>query len=44
VDCEARLEQLEARFHEVADKRGYEAATEWWEKRWQVYYERCLAP
>jgi len=44
VDCETRLEQLEARFYEVADKRGYEAATEWWEKRWQTYYERCLAP
>jgi hypothetical protein len=44
VDCDTRLEKLEARFREIEEQRGYDAATEWWQKRWRVYYERCLAP
>jgi hypothetical protein len=44
ADCETRLERIEAKFREIEEKRGWEAAAEWWEKRWQRYYERCLAP
>jgi len=40
--CETRLERIEARFYEIADRRGYEAATQWWETRWQRYHERCV--
>jgi hypothetical protein len=42
--CEQRLDRLEARFYEIAEKRGYEYATEWWEGAWQRYYERCELP
>lgn len=42
ANCDARLERLEAKFREVEERRGYEAATEWWEVRWQKYYERCV--
>ena len=34
----------EQRFREIEEKRGYEAAVKWWEKAWERYYERCLAP
>ena len=44
LDCDARLERLETRFREVEERRGYEAATKWWERHWKAYYERCLAP
>ena len=44
ANCDERLEQLEARFYEIEAKRGYEAAVKWWEHRWPIYYERCLAP
>ena len=30
ADCEARLQPPEAQFHEMAERRGYEAASEWW--------------
>ena len=44
ANCDERLEQLEERFREIEAKRGYDAATKWWERRWHIYYERCLAP
>ena len=44
ADCDTRLEQLEARFRVIEERRGYEAATAWWQVRWQVYYKRCLQP
>ena len=44
ADCDERLERLEAKFYVIEERRGYEAATEWWDARWQAYYKRCLAP
>jgi hypothetical protein len=42
ANCDARLERLEAKFRQVEERRGYEAATKWWEVHWQKYYERCV--
>ena len=40
-----RLERIEERFREIEDRRGYEAASEWWDERaWPTYYERCVRP
>jgi hypothetical protein len=44
ADCDTQLEQLEARFYEIEERRGYEAATKWWTKHWDAYYRSCLAP
>ena len=44
VDCETRLERLEARFYEIEEKRGWEAASEWWQKRWQVVLRALPRP
>jgi hypothetical protein len=40
--CEQRLERILERFRVIEERRGYEAATEWWYKRWPKYHERCL--
>jgi hypothetical protein len=42
LDCDERLERLEAQFYNLADHRGYEGATEWWDQRWQVYFRHCI--
>ena len=42
ADCDVRLELLKAQFYEMADRRGYEAASEWWQARWHAYYESCV--
>ena len=42
--CEQGVERLETRFRQIEEQRGYEAATKWWERAWEKYYERCLAP
>ena len=43
--CENRLERIEARFRVIEERRGYEAASEWWnDHAWPNYYERCVAP
>jgi hypothetical protein len=43
--CERKYERLEQRFREIEQRRGWEAAAEWWNERgWPTYYERCLAP
>ena len=43
--CERKLERLELRFREIEQRRGWEAAAEWWnEHGWPRYYELCLAP
>jgi hypothetical protein len=43
--CEAQYERLEDRFREIEERRGWDAAAEWWnEHGWPKYYERCLAP
>ena len=39
--CADRLERLEAKFRTIEEKRGYDAAVEWWPSHWQAYYERC---
>jgi hypothetical protein len=44
ADCDARLERIEARFRVIEERRGYEAASAWWQVRWQSYYKRCLQP
>ena len=33
---------MRKRIASIADHRGYEAATEWWEQRWERYHERCI--
>jgi hypothetical protein len=43
ADCETGVERLEERFREVEERRGYEAATKWWETHWRVYYKRCVS-
>jgi hypothetical protein len=42
ADCEARLAKLEAQFYDMADRRGYEAASEWWQARWHAYFQSCI--
>jgi hypothetical protein len=41
--CEQRLQDLEARFRVIEAKRGWEAAAEWWQKRWAAYHDACIA-
>jgi hypothetical protein len=43
-DCEVRRERLGAQFHEMADRRGYEEASEWWQARWHAYFQSCILP
>ena len=40
--CDARLDKLEAQFYDMADRRSYDAATEWWDARWQAYHTSCV--
>jgi hypothetical protein len=42
ADCDVRLERLEAQFYDMAERRGYEAASEWWEARWHAYFQSCV--
>ena len=43
--CETRLERIEARFRQIEERRGYDAASKWWnDHAWPTYYERCVAP
>ena len=42
--CEAREDALELQFYEMADRRSYEAASDWWAKRWHAHYTSCVAP
>jgi hypothetical protein len=43
--CERKYERLEQRFRQIEERRGWEAASRWWnEIGWPRYYERCLAP
>jgi hypothetical protein len=42
--CARKLERIETRFRVIEEKRGYEAATEWWQDAWARYYERCEKP
>ena len=40
--CDARLDKLEAQFYDMADRRSYEAASDWWQARWQAYHRSCV--
>ena len=40
--CDARLDRLEAQFHAMAERHGYEAASAWWNARWQAYHTSCV--
>ena len=43
--CERKLDRLEERFRQIEERRGWEAASEWWnDHAWPRYYERCEAP
>jgi hypothetical protein len=43
--CERKYERLEERFRQIEQRRGWDAASQWWnEIGWPRYYERCLAP
>ena len=44
ADCDARVERLEAQFYDMADRRSYEDATEWWQARWHAVYTSCFKP
>jgi hypothetical protein len=41
--CDRKLERLDQRFREIEARRGWEAASEWWnETGWPKYYDRCV--
>jgi hypothetical protein len=42
--CDVRVERLEAQFYDMADRRSYEDATEWWQARWHAVYTSCIQP
>ena len=40
--CDARLDKLVAQFYDMADRRSYEDASDWWQARWHAYHESCV--
>jgi hypothetical protein len=40
--CDARLDNLVAQFYDMADRRSYEEATDWWQARWHAYHTSCV--
>jgi hypothetical protein len=40
--CEVRLERLVDQFYDMADRRSYEDAVEWWDERWHAYFQSCV--
>ena len=42
ADCATRYEQLETRFREIEERRGWEAAAKWWQKAWAKYHDDCV--
>ena len=40
--CDVRLEQLEAQFYAMEERRGWYEAAEWWEARWHAYFQSCV--
>jgi hypothetical protein len=42
ADCDVRLDRLEAQFYDMADRRSYETAAEWWQARWHAYFQSCV--
>jgi hypothetical protein len=41
-DCDARLDSLIEQFYDMADRRSYEVATDWWQARWHAYHTSCV--
>jgi len=42
IDCDARLERLEAKFRTVEARFGYDAASRWWnDVAWPRFYRHC---
>ena len=42
ADCDVRVDRLVAQFYDMADRRTYEEATEWWQARWHAIFESCI--
>ncbi len=42
-DCDARVAALEVQFYDMADRRSYEAAADWWDQRWHAVYTSCIS-
>ena len=40
--CEGAVERLETKFRQIEERRGWEAASRWWEKAWARYHDRCV--
>ena len=40
--CDVKLERLIEQFYDMADRRSYEAASEWWDARWHAYFQSCV--
>lgn len=40
--CDGAVERLEAKFRKIEAKRGWDAASRWWEKAWARYHDRCV--
>jgi hypothetical protein len=40
--CDVRLDRLVEQFYDMADRRGYEEASEWWSARWAAYHTSCV--
>ena len=40
--CEGGVERLEQRFREIEERRGYDAAVQWWEHAWARYHAKCV--
>lgn len=40
--CDARLDRLVAQFYDMADRRGYDEASDWWAARWHAYHTSCV--
>jgi hypothetical protein len=40
--CEGGEQALEQQFREIEAKKGYDAATKWWEREWRKYHDRCV--
>ena len=42
VGCDERLDRLIAQFYDMADRRSYEDAADWWQARWHAYFQSCV--
>jgi hypothetical protein len=40
--CDTRLDKLVAQFYDMADRRSYEDAADWWQARWHAYHTSCV--